>query len=59
METYECNKFGMSINATFGKCVEKLLNDILALDNVSVQKSRCPNGHGEIKSPLCPFMLWT
>ena len=54
MATYECNKCGMSVNATYGKCDETLINDSLELDNGSnVQISKCPNGHGKIKSPLC------
>ena len=54
MATYECNKCGMSINATCGKCDETLINDTLELDNGSnVQISKCPNDHGKIKSPLC------
>ncbi|MBL6680342.1 MAG: hypothetical protein ISQ39_06075 [Alphaproteobacteria bacterium] len=54
MATYECNKFGMSVNATCGKCDEPLVNDTLELDNGSnVQISKCSNGHGKIKSPLC------
>ena len=54
MATYECNKCGMSVNATCGKCDETLINDTLKLDNGSnVQISKCPNGHGKIKSPLC------
>ena len=54
MTTYECNKCGMSVNATCGKCDETLINDTLKLENGSnVQISKCPNGHGKIKSPLC------
>ena len=54
MATYECNKCGMSVNATCGKCDETLINDTLELDNGSnVQISKCPNDHGKIKSPLC------
>ena len=54
MATYECNKCGMSVNATCGKCDETLVNDNLELDNGSnVQISKCPNRHGKIKSPLC------
>ena len=54
MATYECNKCGMSVNATCGQCDETLINDTLELDNGSnVQISICPNGHGKIKSPLC------
>jgi len=43
----------MSVNATCGKCDEKLLNDKLEVENGSVQISKCPNGIGKIKSPLC------
>ena len=54
MATYECDKCGMSVNATCGKSDENLINDNLDLDNgSSVQISKCPNGHGKIKSPLC------
>ena len=54
MATYECAKCGMSVNATCGKCDAALVNDSLTLDDgSSVQVSRCPNGHGKIKSPLC------
>ena len=54
MATYECNKCGMSVNTTCGKCDEILVNDHLELENGSnVQISKCPNGHGKIKSPLC------
>lgn len=54
MATYECEKCGMSVNATCGKCDAPLANDSLKLDDGSqVQVSKCPNGHGKIKSPLC------
>ena len=54
MATYECNKCGMSVNPTCGQCDETLINETLELDNGSnVQISKCPNGHGKIKSPLC------
>ena len=52
MTTYECNKCGMSVNATCGKYNEKLLNDTLVIENGSVQISKCLNGQGKIKSPL-------
>ena len=53
MTTYECNKCGMSVNATCGKCDETLVNDNLELDNGSnVQISKCPNKHVKIKPPL-------
>ena len=54
MALYECNKCGMSVNTTCGKCNKDLVDDVLMLDNGSnVQISKCPNEHGRIKSPLC------
>ena len=54
MATYECSKCGMSVNATCGKCDTPLVNDNLDLeDGTVVQISKCPNGHGQIKSPTC------
>ena len=44
----------MSVNATCAKCNEPLMNDILVNDDGSeVQISKCPTGHGKIKSPPC------
>jgi hypothetical protein len=44
----------MSVNATCGHCDAPLENDTLELpDGNEVQISKCPNGHGKIKSPLC------
>ena len=54
MATYECSNWGMSVNATCGKCDAPLVDDVLKLDNGSeVQISKCPNDHGKIKSPTC------
>jgi hypothetical protein len=54
MATYECSKCGMSVNATCGKCDAPLVDDSLKLDDgTAVQVSKCPNGHGKIKSPMC------
>lgn len=54
METYKCEKCGMSVNASCGTCNSPLVNDIIHLDNGNeVQVSKCPNGHGKIKSPMC------
>ena len=33
MDTYKCNKCGMSVNATCGKCNAPLINDLLKLDD--------------------------
>jgi hypothetical protein len=44
----------MGVNATCAKCDSPLENDSLDLgDGKSVQVSKCPNGHGKIKSPMC------
>lgn len=54
MATYVCSVCGMSVNATCGKCDAPLVNDDIKLeDGTSVQVSKCPNGHGKIKSPMC------
>ena len=54
MSTYECSNCGMSVNATCGKCEAPLVDDILKIeDGTGVQISKCPNGHGKIKSPSC------
>lgn len=54
MATYECKKCGMAVNATCAKCDAPLVNDNLQIDaDTIVQISKCPNGHGKIKSPMC------
>ena len=54
MATYECEKCGMCVNATCGHCDAPLENDSLELpDGNEGQISKCPHGHGKIKSPLC------
>ena len=54
MATYECSKCGMAVNATCAKCDAHLDNEIVTKeDNSKKQISRCPNGHGKIKSPIC------
>ena len=54
MATYTCAKCGMSVNATCAKCDAPLVHDTLKLDDgTEVHVSKCPNGHGKIKSPLC------
>ena len=54
MATYECSKCGMAVNATCAKCDAHLDNEIVIKeDNSKKQISRCPNGHGKIKSPIC------
>ena len=54
MATYKCDKCDMSVNATCGHCDKPLVNDALTKgDGSQVQVSKCPDGHGKIKSPLC------
>jgi len=54
MVTYKCSKCDMTVNATCGKCHTPLVNGMVKLDNGNeVQVSKCLNGHGKIKSPLC------
>jgi hypothetical protein len=44
----------MAVNATCAKCDAALVHDTLTLpDGRVVAISKCPNGHGKIKSPLC------
>lgn len=54
MAAYECEVCGMSVDLTCGKCGAELESEVLAkADGTSVQVSKCPNGHGMIKSPQC------
>jgi|TARA_B100001971_G_scaffold178533_1_gene173479 hypothetical protein len=43
----------MSVNATCGKCNEPLVDNTIDVEGSEVQVSKCPNGHGKIKSPSC------
>jgi hypothetical protein len=44
----------MSVNASCAKCDAPLENDVVSIENAGdVQISKCPNGHGMIKSPQC------
>ena len=54
MATYACNKCGMEVNASCAKCDQELVHDTLTKgDGSTVAVSKCPQGHGKIKSPLC------
>ena len=55
MAAYTCPKCGMSVGTmTCGKCGKELVHDTLAMpDGRSVHVSKCPEGHGKIKSPMC------
>jgi hypothetical protein len=44
----------MGVNMSCAECGAALENDTLTKDGgAKVQISKCPNGHGKIKSPLC------
>ena len=54
MASYTCDQCGMSVNMTCAKCGAALVNDTLTKDDGStVQVSKCPNGDGMIKPPMC------
>jgi hypothetical protein len=54
MAAYTCPKCGMSVGTmTCGKCGKELVHDTLDVDGQSVHVSKCPDGHGKIKSPMC------
>ena len=54
MATYKCSKCGMAVNATCAKCDAPLVHDTIKMeDGTEVHVSKCPNGHGKIKSPMC------
>ncbi len=52
--TYTCQVCGMSVNMTCAKCDAELVHDSITKDDgTKVAVSKCPNGHGKIKSPMC------
>jgi DNA-directed RNA polymerase subunit RPC12/RpoP len=55
MAIYKCPKCGMSIGSmTCGECGKELEHDTLKLDSgAEVTISKCPEGHGKVKSPQC------
>jgi DNA-directed RNA polymerase subunit RPC12/RpoP len=54
MATYKCSKCGMAVNATCAKCDAPLVHDTIKMeDGTEIHVSKCPNGHGKIKSPMC------
>jgi DNA-directed RNA polymerase subunit RPC12/RpoP len=54
MATYTCDKCGMSVNMTCAKCGKELVHGAITTDTgIKVHVSKCPDGHGMIKSPQC------
>lgn len=54
MATYTCDKCNMSVNMTCAACDQELVHETLSKDDGStVAVSKCPQGHGMIKSPMC------
>ena len=44
----------MSVNMTCGHCGQDLVHETLTKDDGgTVDVSKCPDGHGMIKSPMC------
>ncbi len=52
---YKCEKCGMSIGTmTCGKCGKQLVHDhVDKPGGGKVLVTKCPEGHGMIKSPMC------
>ncbi len=55
MAVYKCEACGMSIGTmTCGTCDKELDHGNITADSGDqVQVSKCPDGHGMIKSPMC------
>ena len=55
MAEYTCEACGMSIGTmTCGKCGKELVHDSIKTDEgLTVHVSKCPDGHGMVKSPMC------
>ncbi len=55
MAAYTCDKCGMSVGSmTCGECGQELVHETLTKgDGSSVHVSKCPGGHGMVKSPMC------
>lgn len=55
MAIYVCEVCGMSLGTmTCGTCDEQLVHDSITTEEGEViHVSKCPEGHGMIKSPMC------
>jgi len=52
---YVCKICGMSVGTmTCGTCGKELVHDTITTpEGETVHVSKCPDGHGKVKSPLC------
>jgi hypothetical protein len=51
---YTCKKCGMGVTGLkCVKCGQELVHETISKNGVEVHVSKCPNGHGMIKSPTC------
>jgi len=55
MAIYKCEACGMTIGTmTCGTCDKELEHSSITADSGDeIQVSKCPDGHGMIKSPMC------
>ncbi len=55
MAVYTCEQCGMSVGSiTCGTCNSELVHEpFTKADGGTVLVSKCPEGHGMIKSPMC------
>ena len=55
MVDYKCETCGMGVTGmSCAKCGEELVHDHITLDDgTQVSVTKCPDGCGKIKSPMC------
>ena len=55
MAAYTCDKCGMSVGSmTCGHCGKELVHDSITTPaGAVILVSKCPDGHGKVKSPMC------
>ena len=54
MAKYECCDCGMGVEGLVCSCGAELVHETLTNeDGSTVDVSKCPDGHGKIKSPMC------